>query len=269
MFDLIVFQIYFNNETIYFNKGPVPRSKSASIMKNIPSTRVVLNIPKPNLNSFFNVDSNQNETDTTSDSVKSTFCRPQTAAPPSTAPTEIFDDNKSEQDNASNADPNEAANAISPTNENQENQTVDIEQSLPPSKPIIASNFGRKSLITDEISATVLDDSNQSSKSYNRPKTSFLSRMSRYNKENEIKKRPHSSYIAKNINQVSGGLIEIVNKNHQEPPRIVYSANRVVNNSSNQDMGIVGKKFIHRNKRETPCCTLKEGYWKYDLLNRG
>ena len=64
--------------------------------------------------------------------------------------------------------------------------------------------------------------------------------------------------------------IEIVNNNIQhDQPRIVYSANKVFNNNVSQDFGIVGKKYTYKNKRETPCCTLKEGYWKYDLLNRG
>ena len=236
----------------------------------------MLNIPKPNLNSFFDVDSIKNETDSASDSGKiGSFCRPKTAGPFSSAATDVLNDNKSEDDNSSTVDTNDAANGNAQSTENCENPIVEIERSSPPPppqplKPIIATNFGRKSLINDEISTTPYEDSNEPSKRYNRPKTSFQSRLSRFNKENDVKKRPHSSYIAKNINQVSGGLIEIVNNNIQhEQPRIVYSANKVVNNNVDQDFGIVGKKYTHKNKREAPCCTLKEGYWKYDLLNRG
>jgi hypothetical protein len=234
-----------------------------------------LNIPKPNLNSFFDVDSIKNETDSTSDSGKiASFCRPKTAGPSSSVATDILNDSKSEDDNSSTVDPNDAANGNAQSTENSENPTVEIESSSspppPPSKPIIATNFGRKSLINDETSTSQYEDSNEPSKRYNRPKTSFQSRLSRFNKESDVKKRPHSSYIAKNINKVSGGLIEIVNNNIQhDQPRIVYSANKVVNNNVSQDFGIVGKKYTHKNKRETPCCTLKEGYWKYDLLNRG
>ena len=209
------------------------------------------------MNSFFNVDSNQNDSEqkeTTSDNIKLTFCRPQTAG---SAMTVTEDDSKSEDDNASTTGPYETVN------ETKENQTTDVE-----SKPLIISHIGKKSLLTEEMSPSNLDE-NESNKIFKRPKTSFPSRLSKSSNEIDSKKRPHSSYIAKNINQVSGGLIDIVNT-QKEPLRVVYSPNKVViNGENNQDMGVIGKKFMHKNKREKSCCTLKEGYWKYELLNRG
>ena len=208
--------------------------------------------------------------------------RPQTAAPA----IEIFDDNKSD-DGASTVFYNDSEQ----DKENHQPDSSAASMEAPSSKPIVISNIGKKSLINDEccnatrsISSQEINDAAACSSSgctsgknfvNKRPKTSVLSRMSQH-KDMDYKKRPHSSYISKNINQVSGGgapvssATETTRSAKEAASKVVYNTNKVMITDENQELGVFGRKYAHKVKKEAPpCCTLKEGYWKYDLLNRG